>query len=170
MKRALLALLLAAAATMAVAQSRAPAPGEYVTEGGWGILNVKRDKEKGLVFELEAIGANAHMCGLKGAIRPDGRVDLEEGEPECKVALEPKPEGVDVHEIGKRGACQYYCGMRASFVAVYRKPPPGCAPSAVERARKRFKALYDSRKLRDALAVLAPVLQCEKLMWFRDAA
>lgn len=169
MKKVLFILLACAALTVA-AQSRAPAPGEYVTEGGWGILNVKRDKEKGLVFELEAIGANAHMCGLKGGIRPDGRVDLEEGEPECKVALEPKAEGVDVREIGKPGACQYYCGMRASFVAVYRKPPPGCAPSAVEKTRQRFKALYDSRKLRDALAVLAPVLQCEKLMWFRDAA
>ena len=170
MRRFTCFLVLACMVSLATAQTKVPAPGEYVTEGGWGVLKVKRDKEKGLVFNLEAIGANGHSCSMDGQIRPDGRVDLEDSDPECRVALDPKPEGLDIREIGKQGACRYHCGMRASFEAVYRKPPPGCAPSAVEAKRKRFKALYDARKLRDALAVLAPVLQCEKLMWFQDAA
>ena len=50
--------------------------GDYVTERGWGTLVIKRGNGGALNFKLEAMGANAHSCGLRGEIR-NGRATLD---------------------------------------------------------------------------------------------
>ena len=95
-------------------------PGDYVTERGWGRLQMTRDNAEALKFSIRAIGANGHSCGLRGEIR-EGRALLETGDPgkNCIVQFTAVAEGVDVSSVDPQ-LCRYYCGARAMFATIPR--------------------------------------------------
>jgi len=139
------------------------APGEYITENGWGHLTLKRDPSGGLTFAIEAVGSNAHSCSLDGEI-VDGRATLaaaEEGKP-CRLRFLPEGDGIQV-TAAEAGPCAYFCGARARFEGLYLKPAPGCSPPARDKTRSEFKKLYDQKAYAQAFATLKPLLEgCAK--------
>src|SRR4051812_425772 len=50
------------------AQAVVLAEGEYITEGGWGVLTISHSGQTPR-FSLQAMGANAHVCNLAGDIQ-----------------------------------------------------------------------------------------------------
>lgn len=148
----------------------AQAPGEYVTEGGWGTLVIGAAKGGANPFKIDALGSNMHVCGLEGEIR-GGKATLEGDEPKkpCIVTFKSTPAGIEVK--GTEGACGQYCGMRAQFEGTYVKPPKGCAASEFGATRKAFKRQYDAKKYDEARALLEPAFAaCGKLLWWIDEA
>jgi hypothetical protein len=161
---ALLALVVATAP--ALAADATVAPGEYITEGGWGVLVVK-PAPGGPVFSLEAVGANFHICSVEGPIR-NGVADLEgDGSKRCVVRFRPQAGGVDVSSNGE--PCRTYCGARAGFEGMYLRPAPGCAPSEVRRTRATFKQQFDRKAFAEARTLLEPVAtRCAKTLQWAD--
>ena len=174
-----MALLLAAALSFAVACVSAAEiglqPGDYVTERGWGTLVIKRGNGGALNFQIEAMGGNAHSCGLDGEIR-NGRAVLEgmDKDKPCVVTFTAKADGIAVDSVDAQ-ICRYYCGMRASFEGLYLKAAPGCAPAALRATRKEFKALYERKdfsaaraKLESAFNNCAKTLDWLETGWIRN--
>ena len=149
--------------------------GDYVTERGWGTLVIKRGNGGALNFKLEAMGANAHSCGLRGEIR-NGRAKLDgmDKDKPCVVTFTDKAEGIAVDSVDAP-LCRYYCGMRASFEGLYMKAASGCTPAVLRATRKEFKALYERKDFSAARAQLEPALNhCAKTLdwletgWMRN--
>lgn len=141
------------------AQAGAVVPGQYITEHGWGRLTVKPPTEGRLLFVIDAVGANMHVCNLEGEIRA-GKAVLESSDANkpCVVTFAAQANGVAVATTtGEQ--CREFCGMRAQFEGVYLKPAPGCDDASRARTRKTFKQHYDKKAYAEALATLAPVLQ-----------
>lgn len=145
--------------------------GIYVREGGSGTLTLKADTQGGLTFSLDAVGVNAHTCGMEGKIQ-DGKAlmkDEMDGRI-CIVTFTPQQNGIDVQgrdeDSGdEAGACRYYCGMRASFSGLYLTPPSGCAPPEIKQARQEFQRFYDGKAYKKALSTLKPVLDnCQSVL------
>lgn len=162
--------LLGVAATLALSTTAAvaadPAPGTYINEGGFGVLEISRAADGALSFGIEEMGANAHTCSLGGDIR-DGRSELPTMEDEsCRLEFRADKAGVHVEQHADDGErCRYFCGARASFGGLYLRPPAGCTPSEVAATRKRFKQLYDQRKHAEAAAQLDSLLpRCERVL------
>jgi len=146
----------------------AVAPGKYVTEGGWGDLSIRKDKDGRLAFEIIAVGANAHTCSLEGIIE-NGRAVLEglEGDKRCIVTFTPK--GRDIEVTDNDGECRMYCGARAGFTGLYVTPRPGCTRAAIRKSRDEFKRLYDRKSFARARDVLEPVLNnCGYVLHWAD--
>jgi hypothetical protein len=150
-------------------------PGDYITERGWGTLVIKRGNGGALNFNIEAMGGNAHSCGLDGEIRI-GRATLEamDKDKPCIVTFTAKADGIDVDSVDPQ-ICRYYCGMRASFEGRYLKVAAGCGPTAVRATRKEFKTLYDRKEFAAARAKLEPLFtNCAKTLdwletgWIRN--
>lgn len=168
-KAILLAGLLLSCALPAAAQV---APGVYITERGWGTLEVKPG---GREFEIDSVGSNGHVCEMKGTLRATtpgaaaGRAETDEKNKPCTVRFTPKDGGIDVAP-SENGACSFFCGMRAGVEGVYFKPAAGCYPDAVAKARAAFKRQYDQKAYTQARDILAPVLErCIKTMGSNDA-
>lgn len=146
--------------------------GEYVFGAGFGVLRIAPDKGGALIFELNARGANFHICELSGVIR-NGEARLDDSADEklpCIVTFKLQKDGIEVDSKHER-ACSTYCGARASFHGTYRLPPAGCAPSHVTRARNRFKAIYDKKLFSEARALLTPIVEkCSATLSDLDAA
>jgi len=149
--------------------------GEYVPEGGWGTLTLTPGKNGALLFLIETVGANGHMCGLDGEVR-EGRVTLEtmEGEEPCLITMEMTPEGVDVQSSTSE-ACRFFCGARAGFEALYLRQPASCTRKTVAATRGKFKKLYDAKRFGEARAALHPLLtECSRYLdrfteaWIRN--
>jgi len=145
----------------AVAQSASAAlsPGEYVSDGGSGRLSLKSGKNGALMFAIESAGSNGHTCSLDGEVR-NGKARLagEDEKTPCIVTFKLTPAGIDVKGSSFDACGSQYCGMRATFEAVYLLPPAACASAAVTATRKSFKQLYDSKQFAAARAKLEPVL------------
>jgi hypothetical protein len=151
-------------ANLALAQYSTPAEGEYViSDGAWGTLQVQpRGK-----FSIETVGANAHICGLDGVIA-DGKAKI--GKSACQLSF--KAEGQDVR-VATNGsdACRDFCGMRAWFEGVYRKPSPLCVRKSIDDAKKKFKKSYVAKDYAGALAVINPVAtQCKPFLHWVESA
>jgi len=167
--KTLLAVALAAAA--ATGAAFAQAPGEYVTERGWGNLAVKPGKGGAMAFEINAIGGNMHICNLDGEIR-GGRALLEgiDDKNPCIVTFKPVPQGLDVATTTE-DACRQYCGARAHFAGLYLRPAKGCAGKEVTATRAAFKRHYDAKRFAEARTLLEPVLAgCAKTLGWIDEA
>jgi hypothetical protein len=149
------------------AQEVSLAPGTYVTEGGWGDLTIKREKDGKLSFKIFAMGGNAHMCDLEGEIK-NGRATLVDSGDSCVIRFSPMATSVEV--IAETAEpCRYYCGMRASFEGVYLKPAAACVPKAINKSRANFKRLYNKKAYVEAVGVLVPILKgCAKTMDWLD--
>lgn len=143
-------------------------PGRYITEGGWGSLKVLQGRDGTLYFDIDTVGSNAHTCGLSGEIH-NGKAKLEgEDKKDCVVTFAPTDRGIDVID-SSGGACNYYCGVRAVFTALYLKPQMGCDAESVQKARDDFKRLYDQKDYAQAQAKLEPVVNsCADLILWSD--
>lgn len=152
------------------AQTSTFPPGEYLTEEGWGILNIKPAQQGRQKFDLTALGANGHACDLDGEIY-QGKATLieEDSKSPCDISFEAKGTHIDVRAISEED-CRRYCGVRAHFEAVYLKPAPGCDTASRVQTRKAFKKLYDRKDYAAAERTLAPLLtDCKKnLHWQED--
>jgi hypothetical protein len=140
-------------------------PGEYTTEKSWGTLVVKRDKSGKVNFTIESVGDNAHGCTLEGEIK-NGKATLDVDDPKqpCVVKFTQGKEGIEVSG-GPGMACQYYCGMRASFDGVYMKASPACRPDGVDNTRAAARKAYDRKAYDEAKTLLTGVLKdCKRFL------
>lgn len=163
MKLAVYALVLLTASA-ASAQLSTPPEGDYViNDGAWGVLSVEpRGK-----FRLETTGANAHICGLDGVI-VNGKSKIDNSA--CQLSFKAQGPDFQVTTNGS-DACQDFCGARAWFEGLYRKPPPLCEFKNMEASRKKFKKEYQAKNYTIALAVLNPVAtQCKPFLHWVDSA
>ncbi|MDX2220752.1 MAG: hypothetical protein SF172_17160 [Burkholderiales bacterium] len=134
-------------------------PGEYITEKSWGTLVVKRDKAGKLLFNIESVGDNGHSCSLEGEIK-QGKATLEGDEPKepCVVTFTQGRSGIKV-DRNEGMACQFYCGVRASFDGVYMKAPAACRIDAVEKTRAAARKAYDGKNYDAARNLLGTTLK-----------
>lgn len=159
MKRLAIALLLAGSA----AQAQVP-DGEYISQFGRGSLSV----EKG-GFDISAVGANGHTCGLSGEFRGDVGV-VDEGPEACRIAFKKKDGGFEVAPLTVQN-CRTYCGARASFDGLYLKPAPGCSDSEREATQKAFKEAYNARQYAKAEPMLVRQLKdCARTLSSQETA
>jgi hypothetical protein len=160
--------LMLSASISALAQS---IPGEYITEKGWGNLKIKKDKDGSTKFDIGAMGANGHSCGLDGTIKNGvAKMDPDGAEPneKCTVKFKNTEKGIEV--IPNGDGCRYYCGMRASFDGNYLKVSQECTNTTIVKIKKEFLSLYKSKKYEEAISKLEPVINnCSKtLYWLED--
>lgn len=134
-------------------------PGVYTAEKSRGTLEIKRDKSGKTLFSIESVGGNAHTCSLEGEIR-NGRATLESEDPKapCVVTFTPFKHGIDV-QGGPVMACQYYCGVRASFEGLYSQAAPACRPDGVEKMRAAARKAYDRKAYDEARNLLGAALK-----------
>ena len=148
-----------------------PAPGEYISEKGWGTLTVTRQADGKTHFDISAIGANGHSCGIDGGIKDDRAVlaDPVTDSP-CRVTFKPDAKGMDV-VLGEPGECREYCGARASFDGRYLIPAAGCRNRERNATEKKFAKLYGAKDYQAALNTLQPVLNdcAATLYWLEEA-
>jgi len=143
-------------------------PGTYVTEEGWGTLAVTKDKNGTTNFDIGAIGANGHSCGIDGTIINNVATVGDEPEMQCVVKFKETPKAINVEPVSDE--CRSYCGMRASFDGEYLKLASSCLPVNIDRSRKNFKKLYKEKKYEQALAVLEPVFNnCSNTIFWIDS-
>lgn len=145
-------------------------PGEYLTERGWGVLEIKPAQQGRQKFDINAVGTNGHMCGLDGEIYQGKAILIDEySKSRCDISFEAKGSDIDV-VMTTPETCRGYCGWNAGFEAVYLKPAPGCDSASRAQTRDRFKKLYDRKDYAAAERTLAPLLtDCKKTMdWLED--
>lgn len=151
----------------ALASAQAITPGAYVTEGGWGRVDIGKDG----AFVLEATGSNAHTCNMEGRIA-GGRAAPGEG---CTVKFERKGAALDVAAdpatAANQDACRSFCGARAHFAGTYFAEPAACRDSEVKSQRKAFMADYQAKRYAQAATRLEKTLgTCGRLLWWMTEA
>lgn len=157
LKRLLLSLVLCQCAAFAAAQGTNPPAGEYTFERGAGTMRV----EPNGAFNLNTIGANAHLCEVDGRI-VGGKAKLRDST--CVVNFATAADTVVVTTNGV-DQCRDNCGARATFEGTYTRTSPACTDNAVRSARKRFKQQYDAKGYDAARGTLSGVLSaCEKTL------
>lgn len=111
-------------------------PGQYVRDGDSGTLTIRKDEQNRLIFEIESIGGNCHICGVSGEIRgANGHADSGAGDgsdSKCDISFSAGRSSVDVNPI-TQNECRAHCGARAGFDGTYRIPSATCT-SAGRRA------------------------------------
>lgn len=149
-------LILAAAFVAGIAAAAGPAPGEYITEQGWGRLSIGPTARGGAPFSIESVGANFHICSLEGRIVGDTATLEGDDDGDCVVRFRSGAQGIAVEG---NSACRTYCGMRAGFEGEYLRPATGCGDAERRATRDAFKRHYDAKRHAEALAALSPLLQ-----------
>lgn len=145
------------------------AAGEYVTEGAWGALNIKRPIAGSQVFALSTRTLDGHACTAHGSIVEARATLLIPGQPQpCVIDFAPGAAGVNV----KAGAaCSALCDADVGMTGAYLRPEPACTRAAVRRARNVFLADYRRREYAQARARLQPVLErCARTLYYFDEA
>ena len=161
-----IALLAAFLLPRAHAAGRSVGPGDYILDKGYGSLSIKRGKDSGLRFEIAAIGANGHTCGLDGELKNgQAKLDIGEGEKSCTVHFNSSAIGIDVTSSD----CSYFCGVRAGFDGTYVKPAAGCDVASRSKTQQEFKRLYDAKAYGQARAKLDTLIaKCEKVIHWSE--
>ncbi|OQX19653.1 MAG: hypothetical protein BWK76_03955 [Desulfobulbaceae bacterium A2] len=140
-----------------------PSVGQYVRTGNSGTVTIRRGGAGELTFAIESMGGNCHTCSVSGDIRDGlGHAAGLSGSDDaaCRIAFVPDGGGLRVSST-TAGACQGYCGMRADFSGLYRKPPALCTQKSRRARRDEFFRLYQTRDFARAVEVLEPLLaQC----------
>jgi hypothetical protein len=138
-------------------------PGEYVLTGDWGRLKIEQ-RDGGKNFSIDSIGANCHMCGLSGRLVGTTAETVEEnpsdGDMVCRIRMNPSADGrqITVEPLTDE-ACRQFCGMRARFDGVYRKPQGRCTGAGQRNARDTFIRHYRAKRFNEAVAALRPLLE-----------
>jgi hypothetical protein len=144
-------------------------PGIYISEGGWGTLNITKDKNGITKFDIAAMGHNGYGCSIDGKIIKNISVVGDEPEVKCTVKFKETKNGNNVNPEGD--GCRAYCGMQASFEGDYLKVAPRCFPTNIEKSRNEFKKLYKEKKYDEALVKLEPILnECSQTLFWIDTA
>lgn len=122
--------------------TQTPLPGDYETLRGWGSLYITAAQDGALSFQIDAIGANAHVCSLSGKIKGNRGYTGEEGaEAQCVILFEAVPNGLSVSaQTGE--ACSNFCGVHAGFEGAYLLPPAGCKQTERWERRDSFTETY----------------------------
>ena len=153
------------------AESLAPlAPGEYLTQGGWGILNVSKNPSSARSFVISSNGANGHTCSVRGTIVEGNRGVPEAMIPEtdCEIVFRAKTGTIEVTTNGAP-SCRYFCGARAGFTGQYFRPATGCGTGQRLRTHAEFERLYKAGSYSDALAALEPLVErCGAVLDWRE--
>lgn len=156
--------------SLVFAQTPTFPPGEYLTKGGWGVLEIKPAQQGRQKFNIYAVGGNLHQCMLEGEVQ-NGKATLVEeiDKSRCDISFTAKGTSITV-EMKTPETCRRYCGARAGFEGAYLKPVPGCDTVSITQTRERFKKLYDQKNYAAAERTLAPILRnCKKtLAWWED--
>jgi len=161
--------LLGAVLLPAGAADRGPlAPGEYITDKGWGTLKISADGAGRQRFEILTVSVG-HYCELSGTIdHGRGLVAAEGSLPECRITLADTGESIEVG-MATPAECKRHCGLNGSFDTDYLKVAPECGGDGLRRARDSFKRSYDGQRYAEALATLAPALQrCARTLSWED--
>lgn len=170
-----LALVCVLAAPLAQAQARPAAqtlaPGEYVSAGGWGVLTLRSEADRRLLFELETVGANGHTCSLDGEIRNGRTIVSDTPDPTaCVVRFVANGSAIDV-STNDLASCRSFCGARAGFTGRYLRPLPGCDSLSRGATGAEFKRLYDSGAYREAQQQASRLLErCVATMTWNERA
>ena len=104
------------------------------------------------------------MCGLSGRLVGTTAETVEEnpsdGDMVCRIRMNPSADGrqITVESLTDE-ACRQFCGMRARFDGVYRKPQGRCTGAGQRNARETFIRHYRAKRFNEALAALRPVLE-----------
>lgn len=144
--------------------------GEYIADGGWGALSISQAGANEFTFELNTMGANAHMCQLDGKIRNRKAVlDTDNPKQPCVVEFKPMSGGIKVQSDAVQ-ACRYFCGERAFFDGEYLVPPEGCMPKERHSTEAKFTRLYKAKKYSKASDMLSTMLHnCKKTIDWLEA-
>ncbi|KWZ32869.1 hypothetical protein [Burkholderia anthina] len=149
------------AGTFSAANVLAMEPGEYFyVEGGHehGRLVVKDGN-----FTIDTIGANDHTCSLTGSIKENTGVVSDGGET-CRLAFSEKQRALQI-TLSDTEACRSYCGARAWFDGLYRKPPAACTDRARTGRIKEARAAYTRKSYDVAATVFTSLIdQCSIYM------
>nr|WP_315464015.1 hypothetical protein [uncultured Rhodoferax sp.] len=126
-------------------------PGGYVYQGGSGELQIQSDGR----FSIDTVGGNAHTCQLEGMLEgPHGRLP----DSACRLTFSHQGSRIRVHDNGHPD-CRIYCGARALFTGVYRRPSPACTNHGMAATRQAFKVLLEQEKFAAAAQTLSPLLR-----------
>jgi hypothetical protein len=145
-------------------------PGEYITEKGWGHLQLS-ERGSVLAFSIESVAAEDY-CTLDGTIQGNrGIAKSDNGPSVCTVKFTSTLQGIDV-AVTTPTECKTFCGYNGSFEGPYLKVKDGCGRNDIDRTRKEFKRLYDGKNYNAALTTLSPVLaNCQPtLEWEEEGA
>ena len=131
-------------------------PGEYVTEKGWGRLQLTKQGDT-LLFSIASV-MGEDGCTLSGEVE-DGRgiANDDETPAACAISLSQSEEGIEI-SASTPAECKGFCGYNAEFEGTYLTTKSGCSQNEIEQTRKAFKQLYDNKDYKPALAKLSPVL------------
>lgn len=148
-------------------------PGLYVSSGDGGRLKVEQ-RDGQTFFSIDAVGENCHICGLSGRLVGTVAETVDEepsnGTMACRIRMTPSRDGrqIDVQPQTEE-ACRRYCGLRAGFDGVYRKPGALCTDRGQRNARDLFIRHYRAKNYARAVEVLRPLLeQCGDFLHWLD--
>lgn len=139
-------------------------PGRYIFDRGMGVLLIKSDGKAGLTFEISTVAGNCHTCDLSGAISGTiGYMDswAEDGnKSKCEILFTVDHSNILVKSL-KFDECRAFCGARAGFDGLYRKPPAKCTDQGRKQQQEQFLRLYKSHHYAQAEKILQNQLkQC----------
>lgn len=154
-------------ASLVTAQTTTFPPGEYITDEGWGIMNLEPAVEGRQSFNIETQGKDGHQCALGGKIE-QGKAVLKNNNNEhsCTISFNLIDNGIEV-AIKADSFCATYCGGRAWFDGVYNKPAPGCDSGSISKAQAGFEELYANGQFAEAEQIFASVLDhCQEVLFW----
>lgn len=161
--------------SLAFAQPNTFPPGEYLTEGSRGILEIKPEQQGRQKFDIYSKWEDGHQCILDGGIY-QGKATLTKKNfaGTCDISFKAKGTSIDV-DIKTPETCSRYCDPKAWFRNLYHKPAPGCDHASSAQTRRTFKKLYLLKDYAAAERTLIPLLtNCKKTMngmerlWIRN--
>ena len=144
--------------------------GEYITRGGHGVLEIKPVQASiPQSFEISTVGANGHICDVKGKIRNrQSRVSThEDGSEICHIKFHQESNGAITVDAEPNQACRNFCGMRAFFADTYLIPADGCSIDQLTTLNERAKSALKENQHAQTREITSQVLaQCEAtLRW-----
>lgn len=166
MKKALAILFFSFACSFnATAQLQPFQAGEYITEGGWGVLRIDPMLDGKQYFEIETANANGHSCTLSGDII-DRISTLSFEETTCQIIFYKDSSSIQVAvDSDFFTNCQMYCGARGHFTSLYRPPSEGCTTQEINSAISTFENLVELQNYEQALHTLNPILtNCQQTL------
>ena len=146
-------ILAATAQPHAADRVHEPQTGTFVTDKGWGQLDLMRDASGVLRFDISSINGNA-TCEVSGVVLGEiGETDSSADA--CRVTLKRISGGILVNTITDE-ACRQFCGFNAGIDGEYFARPKACSPISQQTTRSRFQRAYDQRKYAEARKTLDP--------------
>lgn len=146
-------LLLFLALFLVSAKAADPRPGKYVLDQDIGTLDVRRDAQGKLVFDIQSVGSDCHICQVSGVIL-HGVGSTDDTPPyRCDISFEGNGQTLEVRTITSE-ACGQHCGVGVSFEGKYRLPPPRCTPASRKTRNEEFLRLYRAHHYAEAAAML----------------